>query len=57
MRDVPEFVPTISLEEGMRQVFEAMKQGDRIPNSDNETWEDEIIEAYRGAFAPLAAKA
>lgn len=57
MRDVPEFVPTISLEEGMIEVFEAMKQGDRIPNSDNETWEDEIIEAHHRAFASLASAA
>ncbi|SEO75031.1 NAD-dependent epimerase/dehydratase family protein [Paenibacillus sp. OV219] len=57
MRDVPEFVPTISLEEGMREVFEVMKQGGRIPNSDNETWEDEIIEAHRSAFGPLASAA
>ncbi|RAP73628.1 NAD-dependent epimerase/dehydratase family protein [Paenibacillus montanisoli] len=54
MRDVPEFVPTVSLEEGMRQVFDVMKQEGRIPNSDNETWEDEIIAAWHGAFAPLA---
>jgi nucleoside-diphosphate-sugar epimerase len=55
-RDVLEFVPSISLEDGMHQVFDAMKRTDRIPNSDEETWEDEIIEAQRGTFAHLIAK-
>ncbi|QHT63121.1 NAD-dependent epimerase/dehydratase family protein [Paenibacillus lycopersici] len=56
MRDVPEFVPTVSLEEGMRQAFAVMEAEERIPNSDDETWEDEIIEAQRSAFAKLAVK-
>lgn len=43
-RDVPEFHPRISLEEGMRQVFEAMQREGRIPNSDEITWEDKIIQ-------------
>ncbi|UVI31274.1 NAD-dependent epimerase/dehydratase family protein [Paenibacillus spongiae] len=47
-RDVPEFVPTVSLEEGMRQVIEAMEQSGRIPDSDQETWEDAIIDRYIG---------
>jgi nucleoside-diphosphate-sugar epimerase len=52
-RDVPEFVPTMSLENGMRQVFDVMKRMGRISNSDEETWEDDIIEAQQRAFAPL----
>jgi nucleoside-diphosphate-sugar epimerase len=43
-RDAPEFHPRISLETGMRQVFEAMQREGRIPNSDEITWEDEIIQ-------------
>lgn len=42
-RDVPEFHPIISLEEGMTQVFESMEREGRIPDSDELTWEDEII--------------
>jgi hypothetical protein len=46
-RDVPEFRPQISLEQGMTQVFEVMEREGRIPNSDELTWEDEIIEKQR----------
>ncbi len=46
-RDVPEFNPRISLEQGMTQVFEVMEREGRIPNSDELTWEDEIIAKYR----------
>ena len=46
-RDVPEFRPKISLEEGMRQVLDVMDRERRIPDSDLETWEDKIIEAQR----------
>ena len=42
-RDMPEFRPVISLEEGMRQVIQVMDQENRIPNSDCETWEDAIL--------------
>jgi nucleoside-diphosphate-sugar epimerase len=43
-RDVPEFRPQITLEQGMTQVFAAMEREGRIPNSDNLTWEDDIIQ-------------
>lgn len=46
-RDVPEFHPRVSLEQGMAQVFEAMEREGRIPNSDELKWEDEIIEKQR----------
>ena len=45
--DVPEFRPRISLEEGIRNVIEALDAEGRIPNSDGEGWEDRIIEAQR----------
>jgi len=45
--DVPEFNPQISLEQGMTQVIESMEREGRIPNSDELTWEDEIIERQR----------
>jgi len=46
-RDVPEFHPQVSLEQGMAQVFEAMEHERRIPNSDELKWEDEIIERQK----------
>jgi nucleoside-diphosphate-sugar epimerase len=46
-RAVPEYQPQISLEQGMTQVFEVMEREGRIPNSDELTWEDEIIERQR----------
>jgi nucleoside-diphosphate-sugar epimerase len=46
-RDVPEFHPQISLEQGMRQVFEVMEREGRIPNSDELKWEDGIIKRYK----------
>jgi nucleoside-diphosphate-sugar epimerase len=50
-RDVPEFQPRVSLEQGMTQVFEAMQQDGRIPNSDDLTWEDQIINAWQRIYA------
>ena len=49
-RDVPEFQPQISLEQGMTQVFDVMEREGRIPDSDSLTWEDEIIEKYRKLY-------
>jgi hypothetical protein len=46
-RDVPEFQPRVSLEDGMRQVIEVMDREGRIPNSDLLDWEDRIIAAQR----------
>jgi nucleoside-diphosphate-sugar epimerase len=47
IRDVPEFQPVISLEEGMAHVIEAMDRDGRIPDSDTIAWEDPIIQAQR----------
>ena len=44
LRDVPEFQPRISLEEGMQLVYDAMREADRIPPSEPGGWEDAIIE-------------
>lgn len=49
-RDVPEFNPRISLEQGMTQVFAVMERDGRIPNSDELTWEDELIAKYRKLY-------
>ena len=47
MRDVPEFRPRISLEEGLACVLDAMERERRIPDSDLEDWEDRLIAAQR----------
>ena len=47
MRDVPEFKPRISLEEGLSFVLEAMERDKRVPDSDLEDWEDRLIAAQR----------
>lgn len=49
-RDVPEFHPQVSLEQGMSQVFEVMERDSRIPNSDEVKWEDEIIARQKSVF-------
>lgn len=46
-RDLPEFQPRISLEEGLRDVIEALDREGRIPNSDELLWEDRVIAAQR----------
>ncbi len=47
-RDVPEFQPRVSLEQGMAKVFEAMDHDGRIPDSDEiPQWEDRIISAWQ----------
>jgi nucleoside-diphosphate-sugar epimerase len=47
MRDVPEFQPRISLEDGLARVLEAMVREQRVPDSDREDWEDHLIAAQR----------
>ena len=44
LKDVPEFKPQISLECGMRDVFNSMQKQNRIPPSEPGGWEDKIIE-------------
>lgn len=43
VRDVPEFKPRISLEDGMLSVFRAMQKQNRLPQSEPGGWEDKII--------------
>jgi len=47
MRDVPEFCPKISLEDGLSRVLEAMDREGRVPDSDQEDWEDQLIADFR----------
>lgn len=46
-RDVPEFRPRISLEEGIQRVLAALDRQCRIPDSDSIEWEDRLIRAHR----------
>ena len=46
-RDVPDFQPTVSLEAGMTEVIQVMEEDGRIPDSDEMTWEDEIIDSVK----------
>jgi nucleoside-diphosphate-sugar epimerase len=46
-RDVPEFRPAVSLEEGMRRVIDAMDSAGRLVSADLEDWEDRIIAVQR----------
>ena len=48
-RDVPEFHPQITLEQGMSRTLEMMEREGRIPNSDELKWEDEIIDRQKRA--------
>jgi nucleoside-diphosphate-sugar epimerase len=47
MRDVPEFAPKISLEDGLSRVIDALDEAGRIPDSDTLDWEDTLIAAQR----------
>jgi nucleoside-diphosphate-sugar epimerase len=47
MRDVPEFRPRLSLEEGLANVLEAMERKGVITDSDASDWEDRLIAAQR----------
>ena len=46
MRDVPEFHPRISLEDGLSRVLETMDRAG-VPDSDKSDWEDKLIAAQR----------
>lgn len=43
-RDVPEFQPRVTLEQGMQQVLEEMDRAGRVPDAGTNTWEDKLIE-------------
>ena len=47
MRDVPEFRPQISLEDGLAGVYGVMLRENKVPDSDKEDWEDSLIAAQR----------
>ena len=47
LRDVPEFQPRIGLAEGIAHVLDAMDRQGRIADSDQQTWEDQIIASQR----------
>ncbi len=43
--DVPEFRPALSLKETLADTIEGLDKAGRVPNSDEITWEDELIKA------------
>ncbi len=47
VRDVPEFLPAVDLEEGIRRVLAAMDAEARIPDCESVAWEDAILAAQR----------
>ncbi len=47
MRDVPEFRPQMTLKQAMEDIIPAMDAAGRIDNSDDFTWEDQLIAAQR----------
>ena len=51
MRDVPEFSPKVSLEEGLARVFASLDRDGRVPNSDTIEWEDKLIAQQRAVGA------
>jgi nucleoside-diphosphate-sugar epimerase len=42
-RDIPDFKPSISLEEGLRKTFDYLDENRLIPNCEEAVWEDNII--------------
>ena len=46
-RDVPEFQPAVSLEEGLRRSFQYLDAKGLVEDSDAHTWEDRVIAAQR----------
>jgi nucleoside-diphosphate-sugar epimerase len=49
-RDIPEFRPSVDLETGMTKVVEYMDREGLIPDSDKESWEDDIIRLQRSVI-------
>lgn len=47
-RDIPEFAPTISIEEGLPELIAWLDSHGKIGNSDEDTTEDRLIAAQRG---------
>ena len=50
LRDLPGFHPHISLAQGMESVIAEMDRQGSVPDSDELTWEDEIIAAQKRAW-------
>ncbi len=50
-RDIPEFTVKTDLEEGLRKTVAYLDENGLIPNSDEITWEDELIQAQKKAIA------
>jgi nucleoside-diphosphate-sugar epimerase len=42
---IPQFLPKVSLKDGMAQVIEALEREGRIPKDEDGNWEDQLIES------------
>ena len=54
-RDIPEFRPTTDLKTGLTKALEYIDEHSCVPNSDELTWEDELIAAQNQSIFYLAA--
>lgn len=53
-RDIPEFCPCTDLKTGLTKALEYLEERNLIPDSDEMTWEDELIEAQRQSVIYLS---
>jgi len=53
-RDIPEFCPSTDLRTGLAKAVEYLDANDLIPNSDELTWEDELIESQNRSVVYLS---
>jgi nucleoside-diphosphate-sugar epimerase len=51
-RDVPEFQPRVSLEQGMAETIEALRRENRIPDCEESSWEDRLIADLKNLRSP-----
>ena len=54
-RDVAQFQPSVSLEDGISELIEIMDGDGRITDSDEQPWEDQVIAAQKSVRGALVA--
>lgn len=54
-RDIPEFCPSTDLKTGLAKALEYLEARNLIPNSDELTWEDELIAAQNQSIVYLSS--
>jgi nucleoside-diphosphate-sugar epimerase len=53
-RDVPDYHPVVSLEEGMNRVLEAMDRDGRVPVAEENGWEDRLMRRSAWCAKPVS---